>query len=264
MRDIDPAPVDVVVTSPPYNLGINYGKYMDRREQDDYLGWCRKWAEGIAKVLHPKGSFFLNLGSAPSNPTVPHELLLNLVQEAHGGLGGPFVLQNHFHWIKAITIEDDDGEELSKGHFKPINSHRYVTDCHESIYHLTLDGNVSIDRLGVGVKYKDKSNIKRWKHTGGRDVRCRGNTWFIPYSTIQRRRDQRNHPASFPAELPEMCIRVHGVRDDLVVFDPFLGIGNSWLAAIRCNVGHFYGCDIDPNYVKDARIRANSEILTES
>ena len=154
-------------------------------------------------------------------------------QKKHGGLGGPFVLQNHFHWIKSITIEDDNGEEFSKGHFKPINSHRYVTDCHESIYHLTPDGNVPIDRLAIGVKYKHKSNIKRWKHTEGRDVRCRGNTWFIPYKTIQNRKAQRDHPASFPAELPEMCIKLHGIHDNLTVFDPFLG---HWKHVDCCNL----------------------------
>ena len=44
----------------------------------------------------------------------------------------------------------------------------------------------------------DKSNIARWGHTGGRDRRCRGNTWFVPYETIQRRAKERPHPATFP------------------------------------------------------------------
>ena len=171
MKSMKENSIDVVVTSPPYNIGIEYRTYMDRKTQDEYLEWCKAWGSQIARVLKPKGSFFLNLGSAPSNPTIPHELLLNFIQKKHGGLGGEFILQNHFHWIKSITIEDDNGEELSKGHFKPINSHRFVTDCHESIYHLTLDGNVPVDRLAIGVKYKYKSNIKRWKHTEGRYVR---------------------------------------------------------------------------------------------
>lgn len=260
MQSMETGSIDVVVTSPPYNIGINYGKYMDRLAQDEYLEWCRNWTAEISRILHPEGSFFINLGSAPSNPTIPHELLLNFIKKEHGGLGGPFVLQNHFHWIKAITIQDDDGNEFSKGHFKPINSYRFVTDCHESIYHLTHTGNVKIDRLAVGVKYKDKSNIKRWKHTDGRDKRCRGNTWFIPYSTIQSRKDQRNHPAPFPPELPEMCIRIHGLRHNLSVFDPFLGIGNSWIAAIRTEASHFFGCDINEAYVKEARKRAKAQI----
>jgi DNA modification methylase len=52
-----------------------------------------------------------------------------------------------------------------------------------------------------------------------------------------------------------MCIKVHGARRDLKVFDPFLGIGNSWTAAIRTNAGHFYGCDLDPIYIAEAKRR---------
>ena len=43
---------------------------------------------------------------------------------------------------------------------------------------------VPLERLAVGVTYADKSNIARWGHTEGRDKRCRGNNWFVPYETI--------------------------------------------------------------------------------
>src|SRR5438045_7519129 len=39
--------VDLVVTSPPYNLGISYGKYSDRQDRQSYLDWCGEWAEQI-------------------------------------------------------------------------------------------------------------------------------------------------------------------------------------------------------------------------
>ena len=71
--------IDLVVTSPPYNLGIAYGKYSDRGDRADYLRLVR--ANGrteLRRVLKPDGSFFLNLGAAPSNPMLPHELILRL------------------------------------------------------------------------------------------------------------------------------------------------------------------------------------------
>ena len=55
---MDSASVDVVVTSPPYNLGIEYGTYQDNKKPEDYLDWCQGWGEQIAKVLRPDGSFF--------------------------------------------------------------------------------------------------------------------------------------------------------------------------------------------------------------
>jgi len=150
-------------------------------------------------------------------------------------------------------VIDDNGAELSKGHFKPINSDRFVNDCHEYIFHLTPKGTTELDRKAIGVAYKYKSNIKRWGHTKGNDKRCRGNTWFIPYHTIQSSKRDRPHPASFPPELPENCIRLHGSGRETVVLDPFLGIGNSWIASIRCQVGKFYGFDLDKEYVGLAR-----------
>jgi hypothetical protein len=71
-----------------------------------------------------------------------------------------------------------------RGHYKPITSRRFVHDCHEFIFHLTKRGDVLLDRLALGVPYADKSNIARWGHTAGRDLHCRGNTWFIPYRTV--------------------------------------------------------------------------------
>src|SRR5439155_8892861 len=114
-------------------------------------------------------------------------------------------LQNTILWIKSISIERDL-ETLSYGHFKPINSSRFLNECHEYVFHFTLSGSVPLDRIAIGVPYADKTNIARWSHTGGQDKRCRGNTWFIPYKTIRRRAKERPHPATFPTELAAKCV----------------------------------------------------------
>jgi site-specific DNA-methyltransferase (adenine-specific) len=237
--------IDLCVTSPPYNIGVHYGKYNDCQNRAKYLEWTRKWAAGLRRVLRDNGSFFLNVGAAPSNPMLPHQILFELKEL--------FILQNTIHWIKSITVETRKGDIVSTGHFKPIRSDRFITDCHEFIFHLTKTGSTPIDRLSVGVPYADKSNIKRWSHTKGRDKRCRGNTWFIPYQTIQSRCEQRPHPATFPKELPKMCIQLHGWRSDLVMLDPFLGIGNSAAAALEAEIGRFVGFEIDDEYLKTAK-----------
>jgi site-specific DNA-methyltransferase (adenine-specific) len=264
--------VDLVVTSPPYNLGVRYGKFSDQQDRQSYLRWCRKWAAEIRRVLKSNGSFFLNIGSAPSNPMLPHEIVIELRNF--------FVLQNTIHWIKSISIEDRPcsrrsmGDKTrrhqtqpdashrepatairSYGHFKPINSKRFLNDCHEYIFHFTKTGHVEIDRLALGVPYQDKSNIARWSHTRGSDLRCRGNTWFIPYETIQSRAKERPHPATFPVQLAEWCIKLHGASRVQTMLDPFLGIGNSAIAAQRCRVKKFIGFEIDESYLAEARRR---------
>ena len=80
-----------------------------------------------------------------------------------------------------------------------------------------------LDKLAIGVSYQDKTNIRRWKSVK-QDKRDRGNVWFIPYPTIQQR---RSHPAVFPEKLPYQCIKLHGIKNDMVVYDPFMGIGSS-------------------------------------
>ncbi|MEY2543420.1 MAG: hypothetical protein QOE81_881 [Verrucomicrobiota bacterium] len=234
--------VDLVVTSPPYNLGIRYRKYSDRQDRQSYLNWCATWAAQVRRVLKPDGSLFLNIGSAPSNPMLPHEIVFQLREL--------FVLQNTIHWIKSIAIDN-----RTFGHFKPISSKRFLNDCHEYIFHFTGDGKIDIDRLALGVPYQDKSNIARWSHTRGRDTRCRGNTWFIPYETIQSRAKERPHPATFPVALAQNCIKLHGVSRVKTMLDPFLGIGNSAVGAQECGVKKFIGFEIDKTYLAEARRR---------
>jgi len=253
MSELADRTIDLVVTSPPYNLGIRYQGYDDSRSPEDYLAWASGWASEIRRVLKDDGSFFLNIGAVPAKPWLPHELALCLRDFFH--------LQNTIHWIKSITIEPRGGEPVSAGHFKPINSKRFLTDCHEFLFHFTKTGDVPIDRLAVGVPYAHKSNIARWSHTGGRDRRCRGNNWFVPYETIQSRGRERPHPATFPVELARKCIHLQGgAAVSRHMLDPFLGIGHAAIAAGECGIGTFTGFDIDEVYLAEAAGRVGARI----
>jgi site-specific DNA-methyltransferase (adenine-specific) len=247
--------MDLVVTSPPYNLGIRYKSFKDTAPREEFLAWCRSWAAELRRVMADDASFFLNVGAAPANPLLPHQLILALSD----GAESLFTLQNTFHWIKSITIETPAGGPTSAGHFKPINSKRYVNDCHEYVFHLTKSGTVELDRRAAGVPYVHKSNIARWGHTGGADLRCRGNTWFIPYETINSRDQDRPHPATFPVALVEQCVRIHGKGSATRLLDPFLGIGSSAVAACRMNLPDFTGIELDEHYLQTARERINEE-----
>ncbi len=245
--------VDLVVTSPPYNLGINYSTYKDTKTSDKYLEWTVEWAAEVKRVLKPEGALFLNVGASPKNPWMPHEVALQL--------RNLFCLQNTIHWIKSITVHEKatPDDPISVGHFKPINSKRFINDCHEFVFHFTKKGNVAVDRIAAGVPYADKSNIKRWAHTGGRDKRCRGNAWYIPYETIQSRKGERPHPATFPIKLATRCIELHGSDPaETTMMDPFLGIGHAALAAGECEVNQFIGFDIDEGYLEEAKERTSA------
>src|SRR5690606_1856641 len=145
---IPPKTVDVAVTSPPYNTGMKYGDYDDNRPVGEYLDWLDKAFAAIKVILKDGGSFFLNIGSQPTDPK--RARIITAIAERH------FVVQNEIKWVKAISTGDD-----SLGHFTPLNSTRYLNHNWESVLHLTKHGDVPLDRLAIGVPHKDKQNITR-------------------------------------------------------------------------------------------------------
>lgn len=249
LERLPPGSVDVIVTSPPYNLGIAYHTYDDTMPRDEYLRWTGEWVRRAAALLTKDGSLFLNVGAKPTDPWTA----LDVAQAAR-----PYLrLQNTIHWIKSIAIEKalagsraGLAADLAVGHYKPINSRRFLHDCHEFVFHFTPLGATPLDRRAIGVRYQDPSNVGRWQAAAS-GVRCRGNTWFIPYETIQNREKDRPHPATFPPRLPEMCLRLHGLDRIRLVADPFLGLGSTAVACAQLGV-NFVGIEMDKRYLHEA------------
>lgn len=249
--------VDAIVTSPPYNLGIRYRSYDDTLPRDEYLVWTGEWVRRAARALAPQGSLFLNVGAKPTDPWTA----LDVAQAARPHLR----LQNTIHWIKSIAIEKSLAgararlqDDLAVGHYKPINSRRFLHDCHEFVFHFSPGGATPLDRQAVGVRYQDQSNVGRWQGAAS-GVRCRGNTWFIPYETIQSREKDRPHPATFPPRLPEMCLRLHGLERIALVADPFLGLGSTAVACAQLGVS-FVGVEMDERYLGEAIDRTRAAL----
>jgi site-specific DNA-methyltransferase (adenine-specific) len=252
LNALEAGSVSAIVTSPPYNLGIEYRTYRDTLPREDYLAWSGTWIQAAARTLEVEGSLFLNVGAKPSDPWTA----LDVAQSARRHL----CLQNTIHWIKSIAIDREAAgaaaalsRDLAVGHYKPINSDRFVNDCHEFIFHFTPKGRTPLDRRAIGVPYQDASNIGRWQ-SGGANRRCRGNTWFIPYETIQNRDKDRPHPATFPARVPEQCLKLHGLHRLTLVADPFLGLGSTAVACAALGVD-FVGIEIDRHYLDEAIAR---------
>jgi site-specific DNA-methyltransferase (adenine-specific) len=258
---LSPGSVSAIVTSPPYNLGIRYRSYDDSVPRERYLEWTGAWVAAAAAALAPDGSLFLNVGGKPTDPWGP----LDVAQAVRPHLD----LQNTIHWIKSIAIERDAAgaaaglaRDLAVGHYKPINSDRFLNDCHEFVFHFTRHGTTRLDRRAIGIPYQDRSNITRWKKAAG-GLRCRGNAWFLPYETINSRERDRPHPATFPVRLPEYCLRLHGLDRLSLVVDPFLGLGSTAIACARLAVD-FIGIEIDGAYLDEAVARTRQALAGRS
>ena len=249
--------IDAIVTSPPYNLGIRYRSYDDTMPRSEYLDWTGEWVGRAKRALAEDGSMFLNVGAKPTDPWTAIDVAQAVRPHLH--------LQNTIHWIKSIAIDKASAgagarldEDLAVGHYKPINSKRFVHDCHEFVFHFTPGGNTPLDRQAIGVKYQDQSNVGRWKGASS-GVRCRGNTWFMPYDTIQSRDKDRPHPATFPPKLPEMCLRLHGLDRVRTVADPFMGLGSTAVACAQLGL-NFVGIEMDKDYLEEAIERTRASV----
>lgn len=243
--------VDVIVTSPPYNLGKNYSKYKDNKERGEYIKWMGLVAEESVNIMKDGGSFFLNIGGRPSDPWLAFDVAREFNKHYH--------LQNVIHWVKHISIPKEDSTQknilngdISFGHFKPINTNTYLNQCQEYIFHFSKTGKTQLDKLAIGVPYQHKSNVTRWKDK--RDLRDRGNVWFIRYENKQGGFEPILHPSIFPEKLPYLCIKLHGIIHEMLVYDPFMGIGTTAAACLRLGVD-FIGTEIDKNYIDIAKER---------
>lgn len=239
MRHLSAGSVEIIVTSPPYNNGTAYRSYSDLLTPEAHLTWMERVAVECDRVLAPGGSLFLNVASSAQNPLRKIDILNQFSRY--------FVLQNEIVWIKSLAIGG-----ITRGHFRPISSRRYLNQTHEVVFHLTKSGSVPIDRLSIGVPYADKSNVSRWRGAGGRDLRCAGNSWFIAYETRPRGGDRVQHPAAFPVELASRCIKLHGCAG--LVLDPFCGTGSTLVAAKQLGMSAV-GIEIDPEYARITRER---------
>ena len=151
------------MTSPPYNLGIAYRSYDDTIPRDHYLAWTSGWIAAASRALAEEGSLFLNVGAKPTDPWTA----LDVAQAVRPHLQ----LQNTIHWIKSIAIDKAAAgaraamaDDLAIGHYKPINSRRYVNDCHEFIFHFSPGGRTRLDRRAVGVPDQDAAIVQHAAH----------------------------------------------------------------------------------------------------
>jgi site-specific DNA-methyltransferase (adenine-specific) len=245
------------------------------------LSWLDRVFVAVKHCLKDEGHFWLNVGYSNVDPWVG----MDVAQVARNH----FVLQNNFVWVKSIAIND-----VTTGHFKPINSDRFANPTWEHLFHFTKTGTVPCDKLAVGVPYMWDCNIDNTGRLRGRAAkklgyknikdfndrataedkkkfehelsvklarqkpkaqsRCRGNSWFVPYDTIANR---EKHRGSHPATFPVALIEQCINFSGIksgVLVDPFMGSGTSALAAVNCSIDYI-GFDIDQDYINFAQDR---------
>jgi site-specific DNA-methyltransferase (adenine-specific) len=214
-RDVTwPKDIDLIVTSPPYK---NEDNYSDELIQDfGKLAWSN---------LKNNSLLFMNFGHLAHYKNRPFKAAMIL--EECG-----------FDWVDTIT--------WVKNHYRPLQGNKRVNNLTEFVF-MMAKGKPTIDRLSIGVSYVDKTNIKRWAATGGKDLKCGGNVWYIPYETVKDK-SEKLHNDRFPIGLPETCIKLAGIDKESLVVDPFVGSGTTAVASSNMNM-NFWGTESNLQYV---------------
>lgn len=243
MQELADNSIDICITSPPYNLNISYGSYNDNLPRDRYLVWLSSVFKELTRVIKDDGHFWLNVGYSNVDPWIAMDVA-NVARDH-------FILQNNIAWVKSIYVANK-----TSGHFKPINSTRFISPTWENLFHFTKTGAAKLNRLAVGVPYEYyNSNLRNGKTQETKpNLRCRGNSWFVPYDTISNTKKERGgHPATFPVSLVRQALQISDITEGTVL-DPFMGTGTSAIAAINLGLSYI-GFDIDSNYVEFANSR---------
>lgn len=225
MEELPDDSVHLMVTSPPYNVGKEYDDDLTLEEYCAFLK--RVWSE-VYRVLVPGGRIGINIANLGRKPYIP---LHAFIVEDLLDLG--FLMRGEIIWNKASSASPSTawGSWLSA-------SNPCLRDIHEYIL-----------VFSKGSFKRENPNKKENTISKEEFLELTKSVWTFPAKSAKK----VGHPAPFPVELPYRLIQLYTFEGEIVL-DPFVGSGQSAIAAIKTN-RHYVGYDINEEYVKLAETR---------
>jgi adenine-specific DNA-methyltransferase len=240
LRSLPDQSVQLIVTSPPYNIGKSYEK---RSRLEHYIADQSEVIAQCVRVLKPEGSICWQVGNyvnkTMASSIVPLDIALYPV---FAGLG--LKLRNRIIW------HFEHGLHCSKrfsGRYETIN---WFTKSDDYFF--------DVDPIRVPQKYPGK---KYFKGPKAGQYSCNplgknpGDLWTIP-NVKNNHVEKTDHPCQFPVELVERLV-LSMTREHDWVLDPYLGVGSTAIAAIKNN-RRGAGSEVLPEYAKIARERVTA------
>jgi len=228
MTELPENSVHLMVTSPPYNVGKDYDEDFTLEE---YLAFLKRVWREVRRVLVPGGRACINVANLGRKPYIPlHAYIIRDMVD----LG--FLMRGEIIWDKGASAAASTAWGSWRSPANPT-----LRDTHEYILVFS------------------KENFSRKKLPGRESTISREefleftkSVWTFPAESAKK----IGHPAPFPVELPYRSLQLYTFSGE-VVLDPFMGSGQTALAALKA--GRLYvGYDIDDAYVRlaDRRVRA--------
>lgn len=231
---IQPNSVDLIVTSPPYNVDIQYNSHRDDISYPEYLEFTHAWLSKCFQFLREDGRACLNIPLDKNKGG----------QQSVGADITTLAKQIGYQYHATIIWNEGNISRRTAWGSWMSASAPFVIAPVELIV----------------VLYK-----KRWRKTSGSGISDITRDEFMNWTNgvwvfSGESKKKIGHPAPFPLELPRRCIKLFSFVGDTVL-DPFAGSGTTLLAAALLNRKGI-GVEIDPQYCELAkkRILSSSEL----
>jgi adenine-specific DNA-methyltransferase len=234
MRSLKSESMNLIVTSPPYNIGKAYER---KTSLDLYVEQQAATIAEAVRLLHPNGSICWQVGNHVDDGEVfPLDLILYTLFKQHG-----LKLRNRIVW--------------TFGH--GLHCQKRFSGRHETILWFTKgdDYVFNLDPVRIPSKYPNKKHFKgpnRGQISGHPLGKNPSDVWDIP-NVKANHVEKTDHPCQFPVALVERLV-LSLTHPGQSVLDPYLGVGSSAIAALKHGRSAF-GCDVTRQYIAIAEDR---------
>lgn len=239
LRTVPDEAVQLVVTSPPYNIGKEYEDVLDL---DTYKDKQQRIISECVRILRPDGSICWEVGNYVDNgEIIPLDILLYPCFKELG-----LNMRNRVVWHFGHGL-----------HCTNRFSGRYETVCW---FTKSDDYFFNVDPVRIPQKYPGKRHYKgarRGQYSGNPRGKNPSDVWNIP-NVKANHVEKTDHPCQFPVALIQRLVLSMTRENDLVV-DPFMGVGTTAVAAI-INHRRVAGAEIVRHYYNQAIERASQAL----
>jgi len=228
---IEKGSIDLIITSPPYNVSVKYNSHDDEMPYKDYLNFAREWLDKCYELAKDDGRFCLNI-PLDKNKGGQQSVCADLT-----------TIAKQIGWKYHSTIiwnEQNISRRTAWGSWLSASA-PYVIAPVEVIV----------------ILYK-----KRWKKESGSRIsditKAEFQEWTNGVWNFSGESKKRvGHPTPFPVELPKRCIKLFSFVGDAIL-DPFLGSGSTLVACSQTG-RRGIGTEIDRSYCEIAKQRVIKE-----
>lgn len=239
LREIPSNSLQLIVTSPPYNIGK---EYEGRLRLDQYIAQQDKVIKECVRALSPKGSICWQVGNYVDKGAIyPLDSALHPIF-----LGLGLKMRNRIVWHFEHGLHCSN---RFSGRYETIN---WYTKSDKYQF--------NVDPVRVPQKYPGKKHYKgpnAGRYSSNPLGKNPGDVWVIP-NVKSNHIEKTGHPCQFPVELIERLVLSMSGPGDWVL-DPFLGVGTTIVASIR-HGRRGAGAEIVPKYLDIARGRIQQEL----